>query len=162
MPAHQRTHVLIAVWIIKTHLSSFAIMLLELTIYAWRNSQYSIILILHLPTIMNVSDYWPMAREYSIWNATVAALQSWTTDLKTHVLSSTIEQVYIAFFYPTSTHLQCQQSDEVLFGCFVTTLNAAYENKLMLEDKGYESGSENINIPTPIRRTSRNHHVSRD
>ena len=51
---------------------------------------------------MNVTDYWPLAREYSIWNATVAALQFWTADLEAHVLSSTIEQVYTAFFYTTS------------------------------------------------------------
>ena len=62
---------------------------------------------------MNVTDYWPMAREYSVWNTTVAALQFWTADLKAHVLNSTIEQVYNAFFYSTSTHLLCQQSDEV-------------------------------------------------
>ena len=36
---------------------------------------------------------------------------------------------------------------------FVTTLNAAFECKLALEDDGYESGSENFNIPTPLRRT---------
>ena len=47
---------------------------------------------------MNVTDNWPMARGYSVWNATVAALQFWTADLKAHVLSSTIEQVYKAFF----------------------------------------------------------------
>ena len=29
-----------------------------------------------------------------------------------------------------------------------------------LEDEGYESGSENFNIPTPLRRTSTIHHVS--
>ena len=92
---------------------------------------------------MNTTDYWPMAREYSIWNATVAALQFWTADLEAHVLSSTIEQVYNAFFYSTSTHLPCQQSDEILFGHFVTTLNATFESKLALEDEGYESGSEN-------------------
>ena len=34
-----------------------------------------------------------MAREYSLWNAAVAALQFWTADLKAHVLSSAIEQV---------------------------------------------------------------------
>ena len=28
------------------------------------------------------TDYWPMAREYSVWNATVAALQFLTADLK--------------------------------------------------------------------------------
>ena len=50
-------------------------MLSEITIYAQRDSQYSIILILHLHTIMSVTDYWPMARVYSVWNAVVAALQ---------------------------------------------------------------------------------------
>ena len=74
---------------------------------------------------MNVTDYWHMARECSIWNATVAALQFWTADLKAHVLSRTIEQVYNAFFYTTSTHLLYQQSDEVLFGHFMTTLNCS-------------------------------------
>ena len=49
---------------------------------------------------MNIADYWPMDRKYSIWNATVAALQLWTADLEAHVLSSAIEQVYNAFFIP--------------------------------------------------------------
>ena len=100
---------------------------------------------------MNITDYWPMVREYSVWNATVAALQFWTADLEAQVLSSAIEQVYNSFFYSTSsTHLLCQQFDEVLFGCFVTTLNAAFKSKLMLEDEGYKSGSENFNIPIPL------------
>ena len=111
---------------------------------------------------MKVTDYWPMAREYSVWNATVAALQFWPADLKAHVLSSAIEQVYNAFFYSTSKHLLCQQSDEVLFGHLVTTLNAAFESKFALEDEGYESGSENFNIPNSLRRTSRIQHVSSD
>ena len=59
---------------------------------------------------MSPVDYWPMAREYSIWNAAVAALQFWAVDVKVHILSSTIEQVYNAFFYLPSTHLLCQQS----------------------------------------------------
>ena len=109
---------------------------------------------------MDPVDYWLMAREYSIWNAAIVALQFWTTDLKAHMLSSTIEQVYNAFFYSTSMHLLCQQSDEILFGHFVTMLNATFETKLALEDKGYESGSENFNIPTPLRRTSKVHDVS--
>ena len=54
------------------------------------------------------------------------------------------------------------QSDEVLFSHFVTTLNAAFKSKLMLEDEGYKNGSENFNIPTTLRRTSRIHHVSSD
>ena len=41
----------------------------------------------------------------------------------------------------------------------MTTLNAAFESKLVLEDEGYESGSKNFNIPTPLRRTSKIHHV---
>ena len=79
---------------------------------------------------MNVADYWPITREYLIWNALVAALQFWTADLKAHILSNAIGQVYNAFFYTTSMHLLCQQSEEVLFGHFVTTLNAALESKL--------------------------------
>ena len=109
---------------------------------------------------MNTTDYWPMAREYSIWNAAVAALHFWTADCKVHVLSGAIEQVYNAFLYSASTHLLCQQSDEILFCCFVTTLNATFESKLALEDKGYESSSENFNILTPLRRTSKIHHIS--
>ena len=42
----------------------------------------------------------------------------------------------------------------------MTTLNAAFESKLAMEDKGYESGSKNFNIPTPLRRTSKIHPVS--
>ena len=81
---------------------------------------------------MNTADYWSVAREYSVWNATAVALQFWTADLKAHVLSSAIEQVYNAFFYSTSTHLLCQQSDEILFSHFMTTLNATFEGKLAL------------------------------
>ena len=61
----------------------------------------------------------------------VAALQFWTADLEAHVLSSAIEQVLqCIFFYSTSTHLLCQQPDEILFSHFVTTFNAAFESKL--------------------------------
>ena len=42
----------------------------------------------------------------------------------------------------------------------MTTLNAAFESKLPLEDEGYESSSENFNTPTPLRRTSKIHHIS--
>ena len=109
---------------------------------------------------MDPVNYLPMAREYSIGNATVAALQFWTADLEEHILSSAIEQVYNTFFYSTSTYMLCQQSDEVLFSHFVTTLNAAFESKLTLEDEGYNSGSKDFNIPTPCRRTSKIHHIS--
>ena len=105
----------------------------------------------YLDYIMNATDYWLFGREYSIWNATVTALQFWTADLEPNVLSSTTEQVYTAFFYTTSLYLLHQQSEEVLFSHFVTTRNAAFESKLALEDEGYESRSKNFNIPTPLR-----------
>ena len=65
----------------------------------------------------------------------ISSTAIWTADLKAHVLSSTIEQVYNAFFYTTSTHLLCQKSEEALFGHFMTTLNGAFESKLTLEMK---------------------------
>ena len=76
---------------------------------------------------MNAKDYWPMGREYLVWNAAVAALQFWTADLKAYALGSTIEEVYTAFFCVASAHTLHQQSDEILFGHFMTTLNAAFE-----------------------------------
>ena len=77
---------------------------------------------------MNVTDYWPMAREYSIWNAAIASLQFWTADLNPVTSGITTKEVYSAFFYSTSTHTLHQQSDEILFGHFVTTLNVAFEH----------------------------------
>ena len=44
----------------------------------------------------------------------------------------------------------------------MTTLNAAFKSKLALEDEEYKSGSENFNIPIPLRRTSKIHHVLSD
>ena len=61
-----------------------------------------------------------MAREYSVWNATIAALQFWTADLDACTLSNAIEEVYSAFFYTPSAHTLCQQPDEILFSCFMT------------------------------------------
>ena len=131
--------------------------------YLWQHKlsiQHHLILLLHF--IMNVTNYWPITRKYLIWNAAVAGLQFWTADLEAHVLSSAIEQVYNAFFYTTSMHLLHQQSEEVLFCHFLNTLNAAFESKLTLEDKGYGSGSKNFDISTPLRCTPRIHHVSSD
>ena len=91
-----------------------------------------------------------MAREYSVWNAAVTALQFWTGDLNVQILSSTIDKVFNALFYSKSTYLLHQQSDEILFGHFMTTLNAAFEIKFTSKDEGYESSPENFNIPTPL------------
>ena len=40
------------------------------------------------------------------------------------------------------------------------TLNDAFETELAQEDEGYESGSENLNIPTPLGRAVRIYHIS--
>ena len=42
----------------------------------------------------------------------------------------------------------------------VTMLNTTFESKLALENEGYESGSENFNIPSPLRQTSKIYHIS--
>ena len=41
---------------------------------------------------MDATHYWLFAREYSIWNATVTALQVWMADLEPHILSDAIKQ----------------------------------------------------------------------
>ena len=51
---------------------------------------------------MDTADYWPMAREYSIWNATIASLLFWTADLDPVTLGRATEQVYTTFFYSSS------------------------------------------------------------
>ena len=67
-----------------------------------------------------------MAREYSIQNAVVAALNFCTVDLKANTLSSATEEGYRAFFYAPSAHTLGQTSDKILFGHFMTMLNAAF------------------------------------
>ena len=101
-----------------------------------------------------------MAREYLIWNATVASWQFWTADLTMLSLSTTKEEIYLAFIYTASAHTPHQQCDEISFGCFVATLNAAFELKLAVEDEGYKNGSENFNMPTLLRIATKIHHMS--
>ena len=57
-------------------------------------------------------------------------------------------------------HMLCQLSEDVLFGCFVIALNAAFTQQLSLADEGYESGSDTVDLPTPLRKTPHIHHVS--
>ena len=109
---------------------------------------------------MNIADYWPMAREYSIWNAAITSLQFWTADLDPVTLGRATEEVYSAFFYSSSSHTLHQQSDKTLLGCFTIALNAAFDWQLSLADEGYESSSNTINLPTSLRKTPRIHHVS--
>ena len=109
---------------------------------------------------MDAADYWLMAREYSIWNATIASFQFWSADLDPVTPGRTTEQVYTTFFYSPSSHTLCQQSEEILFGHFVIALNAAFDQQLSLANEGYESGSDPVDLPTPLRKTPRIHHVS--
>ena len=53
-----------------------------------------------------------------------------------------------------------QLSEDVLFGHFVIALNAAFTQQLSLADEGYESGSDTVDLPTPLRKTPCIHHVS--
>ena len=39
-------------------------------------------------------------------------------------------------------------------------MNAAFDQQLSLDDEGCESGSDTIDLPTPLRKTPRIHHVS--
>ena len=96
---------------------------------------------------MDAGDYGLMARENSIWNATIASLLFWTADLDPVTLGRTTERVYTTFFYSPSSHTLHQQSDEILFGLFVITLNAAFDQQQSPADESYESGSDTIDLP---------------
>ena len=109
---------------------------------------------------MDTTHYWPFAREYSIWNAAVVAIQFWTADLEAQALGNAIEWVNTAFFCSNSVQQLRSISEEVIFGHFLTTLNDTFEWEFSLEDKGYDSGSENLNILTPLCRTPCLYHIS--
>ena len=76
---------------------------------------------------MDATHYWPFAREYSIWNAAVAALPFWAADLNPQTLSNAVEQVYTAFFCSNSAQQLRTISEKVLFSHLMTTLNDAFE-----------------------------------
>ena len=111
-------------------------------------------------TTMDTADYWLMAREYSIWNATIASLLFWTEDLNPVTFGRAMECVYTTFFYSSTSHTLHQQSDETLFGYFVIALNAAFNQQLSLADEGYESGSDTIDLPSPLQKTPCIHPIS--
>ena len=108
---------------------------------------------------METVEYWPMAQEYGIWNAAIASLQFWTEDLDPVTLGIASECVYTHFFWMTNSHTLHQLPEDVLFGCFIIALNAAFTQQLSLEDEGYESGS-NKDLPTPLHKMPCIHHVS--
>ena len=112
-----------------------------------------------ITTTMNTADYWLMAREYGIWNATIESLQFWAEDLDLITLGIASERVYTHFFWTSTSHTLHQLSDKVLFGCFVLALNSAFHQQLSFTDEGYESGS-NEDLPTPLQQAPCIHHVS--
>ena len=108
---------------------------------------------------METVEYWPMAHKYGIMNATIALLQFWAEDLDLITLGIASECVYTTFFWTPTSHMVCQLPEDVLFGQFVITLNAAFTQQLSLADEGYKSGS-NTDLPTPLQKTPCIHHVS--
>ena len=58
-------------------------------------------------TAMDAADYWLMALEYSIWNATIASLQFWTEDLEPVTLGIATDHIYTTFFYTSTSQTQC-------------------------------------------------------
>ena len=101
-----------------------------------------------------------MACKYAIWNAAITSLQFWAEDLDLITLSIASECVYTTFFWTPTSHTLCQISEDVLFGCFVIALNAAFTQQLSLADESYESGSDTVDLTTPLRKTPHIHHVS--
>ena len=47
-----------------------------------------------------------------------------------------------------------------MFGHFIIALNAAFTQQLSLADESYESGSDTIDLSTPLQKTPCIHHVS--
>ena len=111
-------------------------------------------------TTMETAEYWLMACKYAIWNTAIASLQFWAEDLNLITLGIASECVYTTFFWMPTSHTLCHLSEDVLFGCFVIALNAAFTQQLSLADEGYKSGSDTIDLPTPLRKTPHVHHMS--
>ena len=84
----------------------------------------------HYTTTMETADYWPMACEYGIWNAAIASLQFWAEDLDPITLGIASECVYTTFFWTPTSHTLYQLPEDILFGCFVIALNAAFTQQL--------------------------------
>ena len=53
---------------------------------------------------METAEYWPIAREYGIWNAAIASLQFWAEDLNPITLGIASECVYTTFFWTPTSH----------------------------------------------------------
>ena len=130
---------------------------------------YSDMLLMPLPlefyrnfttTTMETAESCLMACEYTIWNTAIALLQFWVEDLDPITLGIASEHIYTTFFWTLASHTLHQLSEDVLFGHFVIALNVVFTQQLSLADEGYKSGSDTIDLPTPLRKTPHIHHVS--
>ena len=109
---------------------------------------------------MQTAEYWPMAHEYGIWNATITSFQLWAEDLDPITLGIASECVYTSFFWTPTSHTLWQLPEDVLFRCFVIALNAAFTQQLSLADEGYQSGTNTADLPTPLQKMPCIHHIS--
>ena len=111
-------------------------------------------------TTMETAEYWLMACKYVIWNATITLLQFWgrgpQSDYPWHCLRMHLHHLLLDTY---QSHTTCQLSEDILFGCFVIALSAAFTQQLSPADEGYESGSDTVDLPTPLRKTPCIHHV---
>ena len=168
MSLHQRTctnNLNHPAWIHQASIGPLSCQWFQISIYTMKtltlNHLATISSHLHVQVnIMNAPQYWPFVCEYSIWNATFAALQFWMADVKLHIFFNAIDHMYTTFFYSDFTQQMWTLPEEILFGCFMTTLNSIFKTELAQEDEGYESGSESFNIPNPLSRVPRVYHVS--
>ena len=65
-----------------------------------------------------------------------------------------------SFLLQWLAHQLRNQQEEIIFSHFVTTLNETFEQDLIQEDKGYESCSDSLNIPTLLRWAPQIYHMS--
>ena len=79
---------------------------------------------------MENADYWPIACKYAIWNGAISSLHFWAEDLDPITLGIISECICITFFWMPTSHTLCQLPEDVLFGCFVIALNAAFTQHL--------------------------------
>ena len=121
-------------YLVFPHYTPFTQMFSKLYIYSWQNFTNMCLILLPLrvfqkyftTTTMETTEYWPMACKYGIWNAAITSLQFWAEDLNLITLGIASECVYTTFFWTPTSHTLRQLSEDVLFGCFVIALNAAF------------------------------------
>ena len=66
----------------------------------------------------------------------------------------------MAFFCRNSVQQLWNLTEEILYGCFVITLNGTFQKELTQEDDGNESRRNSLSILTPLKRAPQIYHVS--